>query len=205
MDPSEYKLIKIEYTKEDHVRISEYNDQHTKMAFKLLKHNRDSLLNNKEYKDLSEEDRIKKIQQHVDYKEFCKAYPIVSKYIIAFGLFSKKAFVKYLDWKAKVRPSDESRAKLVSNQRGQEKFKNKYMYAIYVKYLYQEKNKHRNLADINNAYTLTVKSLNEETDQFFDLYEKEVKVQEVKKEQYTEEKKQNIIKQLKLKLEKGLA
>ena len=94
------------------------------------------------------------------------------------------------------------RAKLTNNQREQEKFKNKYIYAVYIKYLYQEKSNHKNLSDINNAYKLTYEELNKETDDFFDLYDEEVKIQEEKKDINTEEKKQKILNQLKMKLDK---
>ncbi len=201
MDSSEYKLIETNYSDEDLKRIEEFNSQHVEKAFELFKYNRDQLLANEDEKDIKE--RVIKLQMHEDFKDFCKLYPIVSKYIIAFGLFSKKAFIKYLDWKAKVRPSDESRAKLTNNQRGQEKFKNKYIYAVYIKYLYQEKMNHKNLSEINEAYKLTYEKLNEETDSFFDLYEEELKKQDEKKDLNTEEKKQKILSQLKIKLEKN--
>ena len=203
MDTEEYNLITIEYSDDDLKRINEFNKQHIDMAFNILNYNRENLLNNEEYKNLELGKRIQFIQTHEDYKDFCRLYPIVSKYIIAFGLFSKKAFVKFLDWKAKLRPSDKFRSELLNNQREQEKFKNKYIYAVYVKYLYQEKMTHQNLSDINNAYNMTVKDLNEETDHFFDLYDKEMKKQNDKKELSAEEKKQKIINQLKIKLERS--
>lgn len=202
MDPEEYKLIDVNYSDEELKKVKDYNAKHVERSYDLLKYNRDKLLNDKEYEKLSLEDRIKHIQQNAKFKDYCREYPIVSKYIISFGLFSKKAFIKYLDWKAKVRPSDKIRAKLVGNQREQEKFKNKYMYAVYVKYLYQEKNNHLGLADINSAYMEIVESLNKDVDKFFDLYDKEVEKQEQNKKDNDEEKKKKIINQLKMKLNK---
>jgi hypothetical protein len=204
MDTTEYKLIDISYTPEDLKKIEEYNKQHTEKALELFKYNRNNLLENQKnlVNDNDMKNRVINIQKNPLFSDFCKQYPIVSKYIIAFGLFSKKAFIKYLDWKAKVRPSDMLRAKLTNNQREQEKFKNKYIYAVYIKYLYQEKSNHKNLSDINNAYKLTYEDLNKETDDFFDLYDEEVKRQEEKKDINTEEKKQKILNQLKMKLDK---
>ena len=201
MDTSEFKLIDIKYSEEDLKRIEEYNQKHVEKALELFKYNRNNILENE--KDIDIKERVINIQKNEQFKEFCREYPIVSKYIIAFGLFSKKAFVKYLDWKAKVRPSDITRTKLTNNQREQEKFKNKYIYAVYIKYLYQEKMSHKNLSEINNAYKLTYEELNKETDTFFDLYDKEVKKQEEKKELNAEEKKQKILNQLKMKLDKN--
>lgn len=199
MDEEEYKLIDINYSEEDKKKVNEYNQQHYLKACDLLKYNRDKILNDKEYEKLTIEKRIELIQKNEDFKEFCKTYPIVSKYIIAFGLFSKKAFIKYLNWKARIRPTDMLRAKLVGNQREQEKYKNKYIYAIYIKYLYQSKVSHVNLSEINSMYIKTVEDLNKDTDAFFDLYEKEVEIQKQNEKDNNEEKKQKIINQLKMK------
>lgn len=197
MDSDEYKLLDINYSKEDKERIEEYNTNYLIKAQDLLKYNRDKLLKDKNYEKLSLEDRIKETQTHNDFKDFCRNYPIVSKYIIAFGLFSKKAFFKYLDWKAKVRPSDSLRSKLAGNQREQEKFKNKYIYAVYIKFLYQEKANHLNLEEINTFYKNTVNELNKDTDNFFDLYDKELAKQEKNDKISEDDKKKEIINQLK--------
>ena len=205
MDTAEYKLIDIKYSEDDLKKIEEFNKQHVDKALELFKYNRNNILENENENNNDIKERVINIQTNEKFKDFCRTYPIVSKYIIAFGLFSKKAFIKYLDWKAKVRPSDIMRAKLTNNQREQEKFKNKYIYAVYVKYLYQEKSNHKNLTEINNAYKLTYEELNKETDNFFDLYDEEVKKQEEKKELNAEEKKQKILNQLKMKLDKNLS
>lgn len=203
MDQLEYKLLKQEYSEKELEKINEFNTNHTTLAKQLLKFNRDQLLDNEHYKNLEIPDRIKYIQKMDDYKLFCRTYPIVSKYIIAFGLFSTKAFHKYLNWKSNIRPSDTHRNELINNPRKQELWKNKYVYAIYVKYLYQEKNSHSNLNDINKMYLETVKALNSETNEFFDMYEKEMaKIEETKKE-YNVDRKNKIKDQLKLKLEKN--
>ena len=200
MDESEYKLLEHKYSKEEEERINSFNIEHTNKAYSLLKYNRDQLLNNKEYAEFSLENRIKHIQSSDEFKDFCKLYPIVSKYIIAFGLFSKKAFVKFLSWKAKMRPSNEMRSRLAGNQREQEKFKNKYIYAVYVKFLYEAKTTHEGIQSINKVYTQTYEELNSETDKFFDLYEQESKKLDLQKELADNEKKQKIINQLKFKL-----
>ena len=45
---------------------------------------------------------------------------------------------------------------------------------IIKKYLYQEKNNHCNLSEINKAYLTTVEALNKETNEFFDLSGEEI-------------------------------
>lgn len=202
MDQSEYKLIKNNYSSDDLKKIDEFNNFHLQKALELLKYNRNQLQTNDEYAKLDIKDRIMHIQKNNDFMQFCKSYPVVSKYIIAFGLFSSKAFIKYLNWTSNVRPSDEIRAKLVSQPREQELWKNKYRYGLYVKYLYQEKQSHSNLSDINNLYLSIVESLNEETNEFFDKYEKELKKLEETKSEYTEERKNRIKEQIKIKLTK---
>jgi hypothetical protein len=202
MDQLEYKLLKQNYSDQDLLKIEEFNKSHTEMAKKILKYNRDQLLNDKDYPLLDIKDRIKYIQNIDEFKVFCRTYPIVSKYIIAFGLFSTKAFHRYLNWKSNIRPSDSFRNELINNPRKQELWKNKYVFAIYVKYLYQEKNSHCNLNEINQIYLQSVNALNEETNAFFDMYEKELhKLEETKKE-YNVERKNKIKEQIKIKLQK---
>lgn len=200
MNSDEYQLLKIDYSDEDKENIKKYNDSHVSKALELLKFNRDKILDDKEYEALELTERMKIIQTHVDYKDFCKQYPVVSKYIVCFGLFSKKAFIKFIDWISILRPSDEYRKIISQNQRKQQQFKNKYIYAIYVKYLYQEKMPRANLSEINKAYISTYEELNKETDNFFDMYEAEVIKQNNRKELNSEERKQKIINQLKIKL-----
>lgn len=202
MDTSEYNYLKHNYSEEDLKKIKEFNDIYIKEAQDLLHYNRTKLLNDEDYKKLNEQERIKQIQSMEQYKKFCREFPIVSKYIIALGLFSTKAFNKYLDWKCNIRPSESIRNGMINNPRKQELWKNKYVYGIYVKYLYQEKNNHSNLSEINKAYLMTVDALNTETNEFFNLYEKELKNIEETKLKYNEERKENIKKQLKLKLDK---
>ncbi len=200
MDPSEYQLLKIDYSDEDRKNIDNYNNSHVEKALELLKYNRNKILDDKEYEALELTERMKIIQCHADYKDFCKQYPVVSKYIVCFGLFSKRSFTKYIDWISIVRPSDEYRAKIAKNQRLQQHFKNKYIYSMYVKFLYQEKMPRASLSEINQAYISTFEDLNKETDNFFDLYEAEFIKQNEKKNLNSEEKKQKIISQLKIKL-----
>jgi hypothetical protein len=202
MDQLEYKLLKHEYSEEELKKINDFNKSHTDMAKNLLKYNRDNILNNEIYAKMEIKDRIKYVQKLEDFQLFCRTYPIVSKYIIAFGLFSSKAFKKYLNWKSNIRPSDTFRNELINNPRKQELWKNKYVYAIYVKYLFQEKNAHSNLNDINQIYLQSVNALNAETNEFFNLYEKELNKMEETKKEYNSERKNKIKEQIKIKLQK---
>lgn len=204
MDNSEFKIIKTDYSSDDLIKINEYNNTHINMAKELLNYNKEKILNDMNYANLDMFKRIKITQNEEKFKIFCRTYPIVSKYIIAFGLFSTKAFVKYLNWKSTIRPSDSYRGELIQNQRKQELWKNTYVYSIYVKFLFKEKNKHASLNEINEMYQESIRRLNEETNEFFDKYEKELEKIEETKLEYSIERKNKIKDQLKLKLEKNL-
>ena len=97
MDNSEFKIIKTDYSSDDLIKINEYNNTHINMAKELLNYNKEKILNDMNYANLDMFKRIKITQNEEKFKIFCRTYPIVSKYIIAFGLFSTKAFVKYLN------------------------------------------------------------------------------------------------------------
>jgi hypothetical protein len=204
LDSTEYKIIKTNYSLEDMSKIEEFNKTHIALAKQLLQYNKDKILNDSDYTNLDMSGRMKYIQNEEQFKVFCRTYPLVSKYIVAFGLFSTQAFIKYLNWKSTVRPSDSYRNELIQNQRKQELWKNKYIYSMYVKYLYQEKHPHSNLTDINKMYQESIEILNAETNEFFDKYEFELNKLEDSKKEYTNERKNKIKEQLKIKLEKNL-
>lgn len=204
LDSTEYKIIKTNYSLEDIGKINEFNKTHIALAKQLLQYNKDKILNDSNYTKLDMPDRMKYIQNDEQFKVFCRTYPLVSKYIVAFGLFSTQAFIKYLNWKSTVRPSDSYRNELIQNQRKQELWKNKYIYSMYVKYLFQAKHPHSNLTDINKMYNESIELLNKETNEFFDKYEIELNKLEDSKKEYTNERKNKIKEQLKIKLEKNL-
>ena len=204
LDSTEYKIIKTNYSLEDIGKINEFNKTHIALAKQLLQYNKDKILNDSNYTKLDMPGRMKYIQNDEQFKVFCRTYPLVSKYIVAFGLFSTQAFIKYLNWKSTVRPSDSYRNELIQNQRKQELWKNKYIYSMYVKYLFQAKYPYSNLTDINKMYNESIELLNKETNEFFDKYEIELNKLEDSKKEYTNERKNKIKEQLKIKLEKNL-
>lgn len=196
MDVSEYKIINFQYNEIEKRKIEMFNTEHLNMALNLLKSSREKILYDRNYKSLSDLDKIKLWQEHNDYKLFCKLYPVVSKYIILLGLFSSKAFKKYLDWKSKVRPNDEYRTTLIENPRAQRIWYNKYWYAVYIKYLYQEKNKHSNTNELQNIYNTTINELNNETNKFYDIYDVEMNKIENNEKKYSECRKEELKKQI---------
>lgn len=198
MDQSEYKLIEFKYSEDESERIEEYNKNRIKTALDLLVYNRKKLKEDITYASLEIEDRISKAQE--SFKEFCLEFPVVSKYIIAYGMFSTKAFVKYIDWKCKLRPSDKMRTKLAGNQREQERFKNKYIYGMYIKFLYADKNPKASLKEINGVYSENVNLLNKESDLFFDMYDSAKSEVEAKEKATRQERIEDLKKQLQKKI-----
>ena len=73
-----------------------------------------------------------------------------------------------------------------------------------VKYLFHAKYPYSNLTDINKMYNESIELLNKETNEFFDKYEIELNKLEDSKKEYTNERKNKIKEQLKIKLEKNL-
>lgn len=195
----EYKIQDIEYTPEDKQRIDEYNKTHVRLALNMLKQNREKIMretHNGVNPASTLQARVEYFHGLEEFKEFCRTYPIVTKFIVAYGLFSTKAFIKYMDWKAKVRPTDETRAKLVGNQREQEKFKNRYIYAIYVKFLYKEKGNHSSTQQLEEMYETVVQDLNKDVDEFFDKYEESVKEVEGIEQDNIEYRKKKLLEQV---------
>lgn len=201
MDNDEYMLLTFNYSDDDKKKIDEYNKERVRKSLELLAYNRSRLMEDKQYAAVDVAERVQIIQRMEDYKAYCMEYPMVSKYIIAYGLFSTKAFLKYMEWKARVRPSDSLRNKLAGNQLEQEKFKNKYIYSVYVKYLYADKNLKAGMREINEMYKTTYEQLNSETESFFNAYNKAKNEVEEKENETAEKRKAEIAKQLRKKLE----
>lgn len=201
MDSDEYMLLTFNYSEDDKKKIDEYNKERVRKSLELLAYNRSRLMEDREYATVDVVERVRTIQKMEDYKAYCAEYPMVSKYIIAYGLFSTKAFLKYMEWKARVRPSDSLRSSLAGNQLEQEKFKNKYIYSVYVKYLYADKNLKAGLREINEMYKTTYEQLNSETESFFNAYNKSKIEVEERENETAEKRKAEIAKQLRKKLE----
>lgn len=201
MDSEEYMLLTFNYSDDDKKKIDEYNKERVRKSLELLAYNRSRLMEDKAYAAVDVAERVRIIQRMEDYKAYCMEYPMVSKYIIAYGLFSTKAFLKYMEWKARVRPSNSLRNKLAGNQLEQEKFKNKYIYSVYVKYLYADKNLKAGLREINEMYKTTYEQLNSDTESFFNAYNKAKNEVEERENETAEKRKAEIAKQLRKKLE----
>src|ERR1700761_5357736 len=93
-----------------------------------------------------------------EHREFCLAYPIVARYMIQFGVFSKRAFARFLKKiKGKVMKSEED---WIESQ------------ADYVVLLYKSENSHWNATQANNLRANIVAILKEEREAFKKIVKK---------------------------------
>lgn len=157
----------------------------------IVNYNRNKLKTEKEYRELSEEKRLEHIQKHPDFQEFYRTFPSVTTYAISRGIYSVKVFKKYIKYKFTKVPTNEERIELMNNPEGQKLWGN-HFYAIYVKWLYQEKNPHCSKTESERVYNEVLTELNKDTRKFFDTYEKEKKKFEQEKKDLEKEKKEEL-------------
>ena len=169
----------------------------------MVKYNRDRLINNKEYSELKQEHRIIHIQKCDEYKEFCSSFPVVSKYAIAYGIYSTKAFKRYIKYKFTKKPTKEERNELLNNPCGQKMWSN-HFYATYIKWVHADKKPHCPQNELDNVYKQTLDLLNEETKKFFDTYDKELEKFDQEKEKLNIERREDLKKMFKKRLENKL-
>lgn len=179
--------------------IQPYVDQ----LIKMVKYNRDRLKNEEGYRKLTEEQRLEHIQKHDEFKEFYRTFPSVTSYAISRGVYSTKVFKRYIKYKFTKTPTAEERMELMNNPEGQKVWGN-HFYAIYVKWLYQEKNPHCSQTDANRVYTEILDALNKDTKKFFDTYEKEKKKFEQENQTLLNERKEELKELFKKKLQDKL-
>jgi len=169
----------------------------------MVEYNRNKLKNEKEYQELSEEKRLEHIQKHPEYQEFYRSFPSVTTYAISRGIYSTKVFKKYIKYKFTKTPTPEERAELMNNPEGQKIWANQF-YAIYVKWLYAEKNPHCSKAELDSVYDNILSELNKEAKKFFATYEQEKEKYEQEKSNFHKERKDELKDLFKQRLQKKL-
>jgi len=162
-----------------------------KLAIKIYNESEDDIK-----KEMKDEDILKKINNTEDYKYFCKAYPLIIKYMVQLRTFDPRAFKQYLEYSSKLRPTAEERAECMNNPLKKELWENKHR-AMYVKYLYKIRDKTHNINNQRRIYNETLDILNQETEEFFKLYNKELKIQKEKKTKNINEMREELISQYK--------
>ena len=185
----------------------EFNDEmiqpYVDKLIAMVKYNRDKLKNEKDYRELSEEDRLKHIQIHPEYKEFYMSFPSVTTTAICRGVYSTKVFKKYIKYKFTKTPTAEERAELSTNPEGQMLWANQ-LYATYMKWLYAEKVPKCPQNELNRVYNEYLDALNSDIKKDFQTYEKEKAKFDLEKEKLNQERKNELKDLFKKRLEKKL-
>jgi len=147
--------------------------------------------------ELSPKDRKKKILDFEPSKSFNSIHPIVFHYIAVEGVFNHKAFKRYILHIYGKPKSQEELAQMRSNNRKAMYYRQNEKNALYYKYLLMETNPNVDNTTIHKMYEDMVKELNADIDNLLDKYEEAEKETKLKEAQYSQEKRQEIIKIMK--------
>jgi Zn-dependent M32 family carboxypeptidase len=172
-------------------------DEGLKMAEQMIQYIK---TNEERLSKLERIDRKKAItNEREDFITFTQIHPIVYEYIVAERIFNKNAFKRYIKAAFGSPKTKEDQELIAKDKRNVYYLKNK-QYALYYKYLIQETNAHASLSDVNRMYDEMVNELNNSAKRMLDNYEASQKQIEIENEQFTEEKKQELIDILKQRL-----
>jgi hypothetical protein len=158
----------------------EYINKEVKFGLDFYYDVLNNLRTNETFRNLDISKRMDKMLENPDYKEFNMKYPIISKLLVQAEQFHPKAFKKYLIHLNTIKPTKEERAECLGNPKKQMLWKNQ-IDAYYYKMLYLEQSNTHNMQEANRQYNFALENLNKETEQFFKIYEEEVKKRDQKK------------------------
>ena len=172
-------------------------DEGLEYASKILQH----IANNQE--QLDKLDRLEKkkaiVKDQEEFLTFSQIHPIVYEYLVDQQIFNPKAFKRYIKEAVGSPKTQEEQMLIAQDKRNVYYLKNK-QYAIYYKYLLKENNKHLSKSKINEMYNDMVDELNNNVKNMLDKYEEAQKNMDIKNNQLTEEKRQELINVLKQRL-----
>lgn len=172
-------------------------DEGLEMAGKIIQY----LKTNQER--LSKLERFKRkkaiTDERQDFLTFTQIHPIVYEYIVTEQIFNRNAFKRYIKAAFGSPKTKEDQELIAKDKRNVYYLKNN-QYALYYKYLIQETNPHASLSNVNQMYNEMVGELNKSTKRMLDSYEESQKRLEFENNQFTEEKKQELIDILKQRL-----
>lgn len=152
---------------------------------------------------LSKLDRLERkkaiIAEREEFGTFAQIHPVVYEYIVAEQVFDPNAFKRYIKAAFGKPKSDEEQALIAQDRRNVYYLKNK-QYALYYKYLLQEANPNTRRSEIDKMYDAMVEELNASTKHMLDQYQEAQKNVELRSEQFTQEKRQELVDVLKQRL-----
>jgi hypothetical protein len=155
--------------------------------------------NNERLIALSAVDRKRAVLEFEPSKMFNQIHPIVFQYLTTEGVFNARAFRRYVIAVYGKPKSEETQRRLSADRRYVYHFKNE-QFALYYKYLLLETNPSAKINDIHSMYEEMVGELNKDTDRMLDMYEKAEKDSKVAEEQYSAEKRKDLLELLKKKM-----
>ncbi len=142
--------------------------------------------------DLNATERKKAILEFEPSKMFNQVHPIVFQYLAVEGIFHANAFRRYVMAVFGKPRSVEDQERARGDRRYMYHYKNA-QHAMYYKYLLIETNPNVNKTSIHAMYEDMVKSLNEDTDNMLDAYERAEAEAKSTEAQLTEEKRQDLV------------
>lgn len=161
-------------------------------AMALLKYIQ-SISNDESFKSITSSKKMNYVRkENPDLENFIQIHPIVAQYIITENIFNKECFRKYIHAVFGYEKTKEDMEFLAKDPKNIYFYKNK-QYALYVKYLMREYNKHIDQSVINNAYNKMVDELNKETKAQFEFYEKKKEEMNILDNELNDEKRKEFI------------
>ena len=156
--------------------------------------------NENSFRDMTPIDRKKAILEFEPSKLFNQIHPIVFQYLAVEGVFSATAFRRYVMSVYGKPKSQEDQERMRSDKRYVYHRKNE-QFALYYKYLLIETNPNVKKSDIHTMYEDVVRALNEDTDRVMDAYEKAQEEAKLLEEQFTQQKRQDLVRLLKQRID----
>lgn len=181
------------YTKDEEKVII---DATIKYGCKLMSYVLDDLPKLNNFSAMSTEDKIKHIMNIEEYSKFVKAYPIVVRYMVEFKTFKVKSFKKYIKHLINTSPSEDEKKEMLGRPDKKFEWLNKQK-AIYVKWLYLESSGSHNMKDANRMYNEVLHSLNNDSKKLYNVFEKQMNEENVKKHELSSLMKEQLINQYK--------
>ncbi len=155
--------------------------------------------NKKSLEELTGKDRKNEVLKFEPAKMFNSIHPIVFQYLAVEGVYSGRAFKRYVMAVFGKPKSKEDELKMREDKRYVYHYKNAQQ-ALYYKYLLMDTNPNVNATRIHEMYEDMVKTLNEKTDNMLDAYNQAQERAKVDEEHFSEEKRRELVEYLKKRL-----
>lgn len=147
-------------------------------------------------KDIQPFERKKRILEFEPAKTFNQIHPIVFQYLAVEGIFNMNAFRRYIISVYGKPKSEEDMMKIREDTKYMYHYKNA-QYALYYKYLLIETNPHMKKNTLHAMYEEVVEALNKDTDKMLDAYARAQEETKLEEEQFTNEKRKELLELLK--------